>query len=160
MYCALDIAKYVLGYYCIKKDGVCSNLKLQKILYFLQANHLVQTEYPLFQDEIEAIDFGPIVWSVYNEYKIYGGASIPFSLFKDNDDWNVYIYNRDRKIMDPLLDKLENYSSTALLAIIHNQKPWNDAYYGPSIYQFDENTRKLKSKKIITNKSLYDYFKN
>ena len=43
VYKAMEIANYVLGYYVIEKDDFISNLKLQKVLYFLQANHLVET---------------------------------------------------------------------------------------------------------------------
>ncbi len=60
MYNALEIADYVLGYYSFERDINISNLKLQKVLYFLQANHLVITGKPLFVDNIEARDFGQL----------------------------------------------------------------------------------------------------
>ena len=160
MYCALDIAKYVLGYYCIKKDSVCSNLKLQKILYFLQANHLVETAHPLFEDEIEAVDFGPIIWPVYKKYIAYGAGSIPFDIMKDSKCWNLSIYKKDQKIMNELLDELEPYSATNLLDIIHKQSPWKNAYYGPAVYKVNKNTGKLERKTFISNESLYEYFKD
>ena len=40
MYDARTIADYVISYY-EKTDWVISNLKLQKVLYFLQAQYLV-----------------------------------------------------------------------------------------------------------------------
>lgn len=128
MYNANNIARYILGYYLFKKKSYCSNLKLQKILYFLQANHLVLTGKSLFEDKIEAENFGPVVRSVYDEYKVYGSGAIPFQFFKNNDNWNYQIYEKDFRLIDPLIDKLENYSSTALLELIHNQAHWEKAY--------------------------------
>jgi len=54
-----------------------SNLKLQKILYFIQAEFLVVKGIPCFEEEIIAWGFGPVVLEVYHEYKVYGAAGIP-----------------------------------------------------------------------------------
>ena len=145
-YSANNVARYILGYYYFKKKSCCSNLKLQKILYFLQANHLVLTGKSLFEDKIEAENFGPVVRSVYDEYKIYGSGAIPFQFFKNNDNWNYQIYEKDSRLMNPLLDKLEKYSSTALLELIHNQTPWKKAYES-----YDDH--------IIKKEDLIDFFK-
>lgn len=145
MYSAKDVARYVLGYYCFKRNFYCSNLKLQRILYFLQANHLIITGKPLFYEEIEAKDFGPVIRSVYFEYRAYGGGLIPFYAL-DNKDWDRRIQKKDTKIMDPFLDKLENYSSTTLLELIQNQTPWEKAYES-----YDDH--------IIKKEDLIDFFK-
>ena len=50
-YNVLDIAKYVI-YYCTKKGYLITNLKLQKILYFIQAIFLVNTGSPCFKEEV------------------------------------------------------------------------------------------------------------
>ena len=76
MYSALDIANYVLGYYYEKNRLCISNLKLQKILYFLQAEFLVSKKKPLFKDEIEAYGFGPVVYEVNKRYWIHGKIAI------------------------------------------------------------------------------------
>ena len=64
MYSVLDVAKYVIFYSNEKKYDI-SNLKLQKILYFIQAEFLVSENEPCFYEEIEAWNFGPVVPEVY-----------------------------------------------------------------------------------------------
>ena len=67
MYNALSVAHYIIDFYNRNNRGI-SNLKLQKVLYFVQAEFLVGTfdHRPCFSDPIEAWDFGPVVPSVYH----------------------------------------------------------------------------------------------
>lgn len=146
MYSALDIANYVLGYYYEKNRLCISNLKLQKILYFLQAEFLVSKKKPLFKDEIEAYGFGPVVYEVNKRYWIYGGTSIPYNLIDQNKTYKQKILNSDKKNINNMLDVLEDYSSPALLEIIHNQDPWKNSYHGNG------------KRKFITNEQLYNFF--
>lgn len=54
-----------------EKESV-TNLKLQKILYYVQGYFLAKFDRPLFPDEIQAWKFGPVVPSVYYEFSSYG----------------------------------------------------------------------------------------
>lgn len=53
-----------------------TNMKLQKMLYYQQGFHLAYFGTPLFDEEIEAWMYGPVVPSVYDEYKSYGKNGI------------------------------------------------------------------------------------
>lgn len=134
MYDARTIADYVITYYD-KTDWVISNLKLQKVLYFLQAQHLVSTDKKLFEDEIEAWDFGPVVPEVYREYAIFGGASIPGFMKQ-----MPHIAKDDARIINPMLDKLRNYSATDLTQLTLNQNPWlrNHSKYSSRVIPANE----------------------
>lgn len=125
MYSANNVANYILCYYNRQDDWI-SNLKLQKILYFLQAAFLVVRDTPLFSDPIKAVDWGTMVDNVYHNYKIFGGGSIPI-LYEEK--YPYYIDSEDKPLIDAVLDKFSDYTSTDLLNIIHNQKPWKMAYY-------------------------------
>ena len=74
-YRALDIAKYIINHEH-EEGREISNLRLQKLLYFIQAKFIVETGKPCFSDPIEAWDFGPVVTSVYHEYKLFGSFDI------------------------------------------------------------------------------------
>ena len=76
MYKALDIARYIIER-CNQNSKTISNLKLQKILYFVQAEFLVAKNQPCFREKIEAWDFGPVVPDVYFAYRMYGSTNIP-----------------------------------------------------------------------------------
>lgn len=69
VYDVLDIARYVIKYSNDRDYGV-SNLKLQKILYFIQAYFLIQTNSPCFKEGIETWDFVPVVPAVYKQCEL------------------------------------------------------------------------------------------
>ena len=62
MYKVLDICRHIINYSDEKGYGI-SNLKLQKVLYFIQAYFVCFTEKkePCFEENIEAWEFGPVV---------------------------------------------------------------------------------------------------
>ena len=70
MYNAVDIARYVIER-CSRQNKTISNLKLQKILYFIQAEFLIAKHQPCFAEKIQAWDFGPVVPEVYYTYSMY-----------------------------------------------------------------------------------------
>ena len=142
MYTANNVANFVLRYYNGKGIWI-NNLKLQKILYFLQAQFMVSRGYPLFSDPIQAVDWGPMVESVYHNYKMFGSASIPVIY---EEKYPYYMDGEDMVLIGEVLDYVEPYSATALLSFIHNQTPWKSAYYGGNKY--------------ISNSALKEFFKN
>lgn len=124
MYNALDISKYIISY-CKKNNYALSNLKLQKVLYFVQAQFLVSKNYPCFSETIEAWDFGPVVPVVYHEYKIYGSSSIT-ALFSDNCTTKIQV--NDITIINGIVDQCSKISASRLVEITHDQDPWRNSY--------------------------------
>lgn len=124
MYSVLTVARYII-WYCKKHGFSISNLKLQKILYFVQAEFLVSKGVPCFEEDIEAWDFGPVVPEVYHEFKVFGSSDIPKHVCKDA---NLMILNDDKMLIDDMVDQSAQYSASDLVEITHNQDPWNDAY--------------------------------
>ena len=124
MYSALDVARYII-WYCKKKEYSISNLKLQKLLYFVQAEFLVSAGTPCFEEEIEAWDFGPVVPEVYHEFKIFGSADIPKFVCANADE---AILKKDKVMINEMVDQCGAYSASTLVEITHNQDPWLNAY--------------------------------
>ncbi len=141
MYNVLDVARYVINYSNERGYGV-SNLKLQKLLYFIQAYFLTATDdsRPCFKDKIEAWDFGPVVPNAYREFKQYGSGNIPtiesYVVFDNKNIWNSHreVYNPnviaydDRKMIASVVDEFSRYSASGLVDLTHRQAPWRDAY--------------------------------
>ena len=91
IYKVLDVSRHVINYSNTQDYGI-SNLKLQKILYFIQAFFLVSTPEQCFEEKIEAWDFGPVVPEAYREYKQYGSGDIPsISYIYLNVDYMVFL---------------------------------------------------------------------
>ena len=93
-YDVLEVCRHVINYSNEQDYGI-SNLKLQKVLYFIQAYFLIDKtkNAPCFDDKIEAWNFGPVVPTAYHEYKQYGSGDIPtiesYILFDTDDIWNT-----------------------------------------------------------------------
>ena len=124
-YSAIDVAKYIIKH-CKEKELTVSNLKLQKLLYFVQAEFLVTKNEPCFEEDIEAWDFGPVVPVVYREYKIFGSANIP-CIADDNAELDT-ISSEDKEIIDGIVDMVAPYSASQLVSITHQQDPWKNSY--------------------------------
>lgn len=119
----LQIAEYIIAYAKTTNQGI-SNLKLQKILYFVQAQFLVSFEKPCFVEPIEAWDFGPVVSEAYHKYKIYGSGNI----YEGDLNSITNLQDREIKLIRAVVDRCANFSATQLVNITHRQDPWKDAY--------------------------------
>lgn len=138
-YNVIDVSRHVINYSNEKDYGV-SNLKLQKLLYFIQAYFLLTKKEVCFNEKIEAWDLGPVVPVAYREFKQFGSSNIPsitYVIEKDYDNiWNskvipfydVVVSDNDKKLMNAVVDKFSEYSASDLVRLTHRQKPWIDAY--------------------------------
>ena len=142
MVSALDVAQYVISY-CHEKGYPISNLKLQKILYFIQAEFLVSTHTPCFYENIEAWEFGPVVPEVYQKYKIFGSSNI--GVYGRIIQRTMGLNNREINMINNMVDDTSKYSATQLVDITHRQSPWVNAY-------------KRHYNNIITNESIKEFF--
>jgi len=141
MYKILDVCGYIINYSNRMDYGV-SNLKLQKLLYFIQAAFLsiADDSEACFSARIEAWDFGPVVPIAYYEFKHFGSSDIPdiskHLIYQKDKPWKGenYVFNenvinsKDKKEIEEVIDLFSEYSASDLVAITHNQAPWKDAY--------------------------------
>ena len=133
---ASDVAKYLI------KSLPIDNLKLQKLLYYSQAVHLVlHNKAPLFPENIEAWDYGPVVPEVYREYKPYGFENIPSS------DEPSPLPLEELKSIDLVISTFGVLSGPELINQTHHEAPWRNAYH-PG-----------RPSNVISLDSMYDYFK-
>ena len=154
---AMDVANYIVDY-CVKKGSPVSNLKLQKLLYYVQAASLVSFGEKLFSDEISAWKYGPVVESVYHNFKIYVDKVIT-EMFTERDlltlednskeyDPSALFSKNEKEIITKVLDSYDNYSALAMVKKTHAEKPWRDAYEKGSDFIQTEEIRKFYGKEI------------
>jgi uncharacterized phage-associated protein len=79
---ALDVAQYFIAV-APEEEGI-THLKLEKLVAYAQAMSLAMLDRPLFTEEIEAWDQGPVIPSVYDEFKGNGKSPIPAKLSEQN----------------------------------------------------------------------------
>lgn len=127
-YKAADVARYIIylasqemGDKHKEREGI-SNLKLQKMLYFAQAYFLAKLNRALFSDAIEAWELGPVVRSVYEQYKKHKSNAII-----EKEDTSS-LSDKDKEIIkSPVWSTFGEYSARRLVDIAHAHPPWQEA---------------------------------
>lgn len=139
-YSAFEVARYIIHHEAQQNRPV-SNLRLQKLLYFVQAKFVMDSHgtSPCFYEKMEAWGFGPVVREVYYEYRYYGGAMIP-----PERNFSTTIAPRDQSMLDEILNDCAQFSTSALVDITHSQTPWQEA---------------RRYNKEITTAAIYNYFR-
>lgn len=121
MYTAREIAHYIVSF-CLKENEPVSNLRLQKLLYFAQYRSLKDFRKPLFDDDISAWQYGPVVPEVYFEFCIYGGMPIIA-------DYNTNLDENTKTFLNCVVKDLKKYSSWDLVKCTHqNGTAWDKVY--------------------------------
>ena len=130
---AKELAKYIIM--LIKKqmntiqpeEFDVTPLKLQKLLYYCQGYSLALTGKPAFPEPIEAWKYGPVVNSVYQEYKKYNGGIIPIDKIISNN----CIDETTSAIARMVVDYKGRLSGTTLANATHKEKPYLLSYSKP-----------------------------
>ena len=110
-YSALEVAKYIISR-CSELNKPISNLKLQKMLYFVWVEFYKKTRRMLFDDYICAWQLGPVVPEVYYEYCTYAGSPIISSHLTS-------ISPKDKEMLDDIIFKYLPMSANELVGLTH-----------------------------------------
>lgn len=109
---------------CQARRMEVSNLKLQKLLYYTQAWHLVFEDGPLFDDALEAWVHGPVVPKVFGDYKSFRWAPVTDPCIPPENDSEICNY------IDIVLNAYGPLSATDLERLTHSELPWLEARAG------------------------------
>jgi uncharacterized phage-associated protein len=124
MISAQKVAKYFLSKVEEDVGDGISNLKLQKLVYYAQAYHLAMYDKPLFAEQVEAWEHGPVIPGLYREYREYGSGNIP-----PPDDFDPSDYDAQAtELMDEVYEVFGQYSAWKLRNLTHQERPWSEAY--------------------------------
>ncbi len=74
-YTVCSIANTLLDF-VDRRSSWLSNMKMQKMLYICQGVHLAVNDTPCFNETVEAWQYGPVVSSIYHQFKQYGAGPI------------------------------------------------------------------------------------
>lgn len=124
-YPVLGIAKKIIHYSqkYTEYGDVITNLKLQKLLYYIQGYHLAVFGTPLFEEEIEAWMYGPVIPDVYNYYKSFGANDLPY---EDGDLAYPLLSNEEEELFQEVCEEYGKYSAYTLMHMTHEESPWKD----------------------------------
>lgn len=121
-----------------------STWRLQKLVYYSQAWHLVWEGESLFPEPIEAWANGPVVRALYNVHR----GKFTISNWKEGRRSNLTA--KQRESVDAVLDFYGDKSGHWLSELTHQEAPWRNAREG-----LGPNER---GRKRITHGALNEYY--
>ena len=140
MVSAIDVSRYVIAYYNNNRHNI-TNLKLQKILYYVQGYSCKAFDEPAFDEHIYNWPYGPVVPDVYFEYNDYGNNAIFLS--PDVTD-NIRINSKLLSLIRSVIEKSLYIPAYELVEKTHSETPWLNTSRG----------------EVITVDSLHSFFKS
>lgn len=137
-YSAIDIAKKIVCKTDVEHGDTLSNLKLQKLLYYMQGFHLAAFDTPFFNEAIEAWTYGPVVPVVFREFKKHQNRAINPENYLDE----LALTGEEQQLFDRVYDKYNCFSAVALMQMTHTEGPWKSHKVG----------------EVLTRNEIRDYF--
>lgn len=109
-----------IAHYFTTKEP-CDHLKLQKLLYFAHGFYLANYNKPLLNDFFQAWPYGPVISSLYHDFKKFNKQPITSSQIHPKEE----ITPGDKQFLDQVWD-LYGHADGALLSRITHEKnsPW------------------------------------
>jgi uncharacterized phage-associated protein len=98
--------------------------KLQKLVYYSQAWHLVWESRPLFRAHIEAWANGPVVPALYRKHR----GQFTVSVLPDADPKSLDL--SETSSVDAVLEFYGDKPGYVLSGLTHREQPWKDARKG------------------------------
>lgn len=120
---AKDVARYIVAKFQERGDLI-TNLKVQKLLYYVQGWHLGLFKRPAFDGEFRAWIHGPVNLDVYHEYKRYRWNPI------SDEQGAVDLPPELQKHVDEVLSVYGGDTAWALESETHTERPWIAARSG------------------------------
>ena len=123
-----QVTNYVIARIAEDKYSL-SLLKLQKILYYIQAWHLVYFDgVPMFENDFQAWVHGPVCREVYDRFNINHRLydNVTLSDIGDSPDVSE-VTEQDIDFINAVLDVYAKYSGAQLEQLTHSERPWLEA---------------------------------
>lgn len=144
---AIELSKYILA-----KLGAMSHLKLQKLIYYVEAYHLAYFEESIIDEEFQAWVHGPVVREVWDNYKNLDSPLFDkISLSPDEGKEIVKMVERklsedQLSLINDVFEALGSITTYDLERLTHEEEPWREARQGLPI---DENSTNTISKETM-----------
>lgn len=125
-YSAIDVAHWIINRAAKSAQTTgeyITQLKLQKLLFLIQSRGVKVNGKAVFIEPILHWEYGPVVQSVYNEYKEYGSRPIEYAPLTNFD-------KETERLLESVYSFYEQYSASGLVTIAHKKNSWKDTERG------------------------------
>ena len=137
---AIDVADYIL-----QEHDAMSAMKLQKLVYYAQAWHLVWEDKELFSEDIQAWANGPVVPHLYDLH--HGFFSLSPGFFKGDIS---HLTAESKDVIDRVLKFYGDKDAQWLSDLTHMEAPWITARVGLAEGE--------RGSSVITMESMGEYY--
>ena len=117
----INISNYIIKY-CMEKEYKITNLRLQKILYYVQGYFFKAYDQPAFLEEIVAWPYGPVVPEAYYNFCSFGRDDL--CLYENIEYDFSSISKEEKKYINTIVDICSSISVTELVNKTHSEEPW------------------------------------
>lgn len=124
-YPVLSIANKIVANTDASQGEIISNLKLQKMLYYMQGFFIAVFDRKLFDNEIEAWQYGPVVKEMYEHFKVFGSGAI---VLKENTEVQD-LTKEETELFNEVMEEYGQFSAIKLMNMTHNELPWKKVFY-------------------------------
>ncbi len=100
-----------------------TNLKLQKLLYYIQGATLSLNGQRMFQEDITKWQYGPVVVPIYHAFRDYGHQIISPPEKIDLKD----LHETQLKVIEDVYSFFGQFSALKLMDMTHSESPWINA---------------------------------
>lgn len=125
-YCANDLAKYIIWQHKEAEKEI-TNLRLQKLLYYVQGYFLKNFDIPAFDEEIFRWAYGPVVVDVYYEYCSNGAGPLFPPARNEVERIERSISPQHIHLLSKILKATHDFSVGTLVNKTHSETPWIEA---------------------------------
>lgn len=123
-YSVIDIANKVIANTDISHGETISNLKLQKMLYYLQGFFIAAFDKKLFDEPIEAWQYGPVVRDAYFYFKESGHGAISLK----GDEKMIDLPQNENELFQEVMEEYGQFSAIKLMNMTHEELPWKKTF--------------------------------
>jgi uncharacterized phage-associated protein len=109
----------------IARSGAVDALKLQKLLFLSAGEYLALTGRTMFDEAIEAWDYGPVVHTVYIEYKANEGEGTIDQATKGDAE---ALSDVAASCVISAVDRYGHMTGPELINLTHEMDPWSKSY--------------------------------
>lgn len=134
---ALDLANHII---VLSQEGdrAVTNLRVQKILYYVQGYFFREFGREAFYDDIYCWRYGPVVPQVYFKYSRNGCNALTA------EDSTFISTDQEEELIKKVVHQCNNLSTSALVQKTHDEIPW----------------KYTRQEKVIYKSTIYNFFKN
>ncbi|EJT6340411.1 MAG: DUF4065 domain-containing protein [Clostridium perfringens] len=117
MYSAIDVANHVVNF-SLDNNQEITNLKLQKLLYYIEAAFLVERDESCIFQNFKCWRHGPVVPDVYTNFRVY--LNKPIDEYQEESNIN----SEDIELINRVVSSNFRFDPWELVDRTHEEDPW------------------------------------